>query len=374
LIVTAGIGPAASLSGSVIHFDAFISEHVQSSAGEKILKDIAPGVDFAALPAEERASLATEVFYRILRDTGRDFNDPKSDGYRNYDTGLEAIKSLFPEDVSWEGSILSQNRDIRTRSGGDIHILAPGGGLSMADFTIGNPFAPPGIISESGGQVSIFTRDSVSIGTGRIFTLRGGDVLIWSSKGDIAAGSSSRTIQSAPPTRVVIDPQSASVETDLAGLATGGGIGVLATVAGVDPGDVDLIAPSGIIDAGDAGIRVSGNINLAAVTVVNAGNISAGGVSTGAPSASVSAPSIGAVTSAANAAAATGSTEANPAEEQARRDTPTEQEESLSVITVEVIGYGGGAAPEDEDDEQEDRDDDETDSGPGAADFENPEF
>ena len=67
-------------------------------------------------------------------------------------------------------------------------------------------------------------------------------------------------MKSAPPTRVLIDPQSGAVQTDLAGLATGGGIGVLATVAGVAPGNVDLIAPVGVVDAGDAGIRSSGNL------------------------------------------------------------------------------------------------------------------
>ena len=59
-------------------------------------------------------------------------------------------------------------------------------------------------------------------------------------------------VQSAPPTQVLVDPQSADVQTDLAGLATGGGIGVLATLAGVAPGNVDLIAPVGVIDAGRA--------------------------------------------------------------------------------------------------------------------------
>ena len=49
----------------------------------------------------------------------------------------------------------------------------------------------------------------------------------------------------APPTRVLVDPQSADVKTDLAGLATGGGIGVLESVAGVPPADIDLIAPDG---------------------------------------------------------------------------------------------------------------------------------
>lgn len=355
LTVGAGIGPASSLSGSSLTFNPFITDFVETDAGKKHLETIAPGIDFSSLSEEEQAILALEVFYLTLRDTGRDFNDPDSPGYRKYDNGFAAIKALFPESTSWEGEILTQSRDIRTRSGGDISIFAPGGGLTMANTTIGNPLTPPGIVTESGGDISIFTNQSVNIGIGRIFTLRGGNAAIWSSKGDIAAGSSSRTISAAPPTRVIIDPQSASVETDLAGLATGGGIGVLATVEGVEPGDVDLIAPAGIIDAGDAGIRVSGNINLAAVTVVNSGNISAGGTSTGAPSASVSAPSISTVTSASNATAAAGSTVAKPGEGQKTGETAATHDEAPSIFTVEVIGYGGGGATDEEDEEEKEQ-------------------
>jgi len=271
---------------------------------------------------------------------------------------MAAIESLFgdPEQSTWSGEILARGRDIRTRSGGDIRILAPGGGLTLANTTLGNPLAPPGVITESGGSISIFTDQSVDIGIGRIFTLRGGDAVIWSTNGDIAAGSSSRTVQSAPPTRVVIDPQSASVETDLAGLATGGGIGVLAAVEGVEPGDVDLIAPTGTIDAGDAGIRVSGNINLAAVTVVNAGNISAGGTSTGG-NATVSAPSVATVTTASNSAAATTTAAPSP-EEETREEVPQEVATQLSVFDVVVIGYGGGAAAEEDEDEEDEEDED----------------
>lgn len=368
IVVGAGIGSAASLPASSLDFGNFITDFVLTPEGQLLIDEIAPGTDFASLGPDEQALLALEVFYRILRDTGRDFNDPASPGYRNYDSGFAAILSLFPSSTAWDGEILTQSRDIRTRSGGNISVFAPGGGLTMADTAIGNPLTPPGIVTESGGSISIFADQSVGIGIGRIFTLKGGDVSIWSSEGDIAAGSSSRTVSAAPPTRVVIDPQSAAVQTDLAGLATGGGIGVLATVEGVDPGDVDLIAPAGIIDAGDAGIRVSGNINLAAVTVVNAGNISASGTSAGAPSAGVSAPAVSTVTTASNAAASAATAATNPAEEQRNTGNITESEESPSIYTVEVIGYGGGSNADDEEEEEkdegEDEDEDEEDVTP----------
>ena len=146
------------------------------------------------------------------------------------------------------------------------------------------------------------------------------------------------------PTRVLIDPQSGDVKTDLAGLATGGGIGVLETVAGVPPSDVDLIAPSGTVDAGDAGIRVSGNLNISAQLVLNAGNIQVGGASVGVPV--VSAPNLAGLTAASNATAATTNAATQVASQNRTQAAP---EEVPSIISVEVIGYGGGEGGDDED-------------------------
>lgn len=248
---------------------------------------------------------------------------------------------------AFSGNIQTQARDIRTKSGGNISIFAPGGDLQLASTLIGETLAPPGIITESGGSISIFADQDISIGIARIFTLRGGDINIWSTAGNIAAGSSSKTVQSAPPTRVLIDPQSANVATDLAGLATGGGIGVLATVAGVAPGNVDLIAPIGAVDAGDAGIRATGNLNIAANVVLNAANISVNGSTGGTPAAaSVASPSLASV-SGANAATAATNNAPSQAAEQARSQQAS-SEQTPSIISVEVIGYGGGAGDDDE--------------------------
>jgi len=148
-------------------------------------------------------------------------------------------------------------------------------------------------------------------------------------------------VVTAPPTRVVIDATSAAVQTDLGGLATGGGIGVLASVEGVMAGDVDLIAPVGVVDAGDAGIRVTGNLNIAATAVLNASNIAVGGSAAGVPTAAVVAtPNLGALTQP-NPTTTTSNPAADLAKKQ-QEDERTQQEEQPSLITVEVLGYGGG--------------------------------
>lgn len=339
LVVAAGVGAAPGLANSGLNFDEFIDTYVAGPAGQAYLdelKDQIPQVPFDEMTPEEQAIVSFKVLALILRDAGRAYT---TDGDSAYAAGYAAIDLLFG-DVQAEGSITTRSRDIRTKNGGDINIVAPNGGLTLAQNIIGTPLAPPGIITESGGDISIFTRDDVNIGVGRIFTLRGGDEIIWSSEGDIAAGAASKTVKTAPPTRVLIDPQSANVQTDLAGLATGGGIGVLATVAGVPPGDVDLIAPAGAVDAGDAGIRVSGNLNIAAERVLNADNISVGGAAAGVPAAPVvAAPNIAGLTAASNTAGASVSAATDLANQAAKQEEQPEEEPS--IITVEVLGYGG---------------------------------
>jgi filamentous hemagglutinin family protein len=351
LFVGAGIGPANGLENSRLDFKTFISEFVEGDNGARYLGELASMLgedstladkltpeDFSTLPTEVQDRLALDLFYLVLRDAGRDHNVEGDPGFENYDAGFAAIDALFGRNT-WNGDINSRARDIRTKSGGDIDIFAPGGGLQLANSTLSATLTPPGIVTETGGNINIFTNDSVDLGIGRIFTLRGGNEVIWSSTGDIAAGASAKTVKSAPPTRVLIDPQSADVKTDLAGLATGGGIGVLATVEGVPPGAVDLIAPDGVVDAGDAGIRASGTVSIAATKVLNASNINAAttvGVPSSAPPPAAPPPA----PPASNSTAATNSA-ANEIASQAARQQNT-QNDTPSVFDVEVVGYGGG--------------------------------
>jgi hypothetical protein len=268
----------------------------------------------------------------------------------DYSEGYTLVNKLFGSRAS-TGDLFTRARDIRTANGGSITIAAPGGGVTMASDIFGNPLTPPGIVTEYGGAVSILTDGDVNIGQARIFTLRGGDLTIWSSSGDIAAGNAPKTVVTAPPTRVLIDATSADIQTDLGGLATGGGIGVLAAVEGVEEGAVNLIAPGGTVDAGDAGIRATGDIKIAAAAVVNADNISAGGTSAGVPaSASVAAPNIGGLTSGTSSSAAATSAASQVSQQSAPQEKPVD--ETPSLITVEVLGYGGGDSHQGEEEEE----------------------
>jgi hypothetical protein len=348
VIAAAGLGNAAvGISSSNLNFSSFINSFGTSPAGARYLGELEDALGIPSinlndptLSADQRDRYALALFYLVLRDAGRDYNNPASPNYRSYSAGFQAIADLFP--TSSSGSINTEARDIRTKSGGNISLFAPGGGLSLSPTSIGTQLAPPGIITEAGGGINVFTNTSVNIGISRIFTLKGGDIVIWSSTGNIAAGSSAKTVQSAPPTRVIIDPQSGSVNTDLAGLATGGGIGALASLTSVKPSNIDLIAPVGAVDAGDAGIRATGNLNIAATIVLNSSNIQVAGTTSGAPSApSVASPNIGGLASASSSTAAT-NTAAMSQQQQQQQQQQTSVQDEPSSFTVEVLGYGGG--------------------------------
>jgi hypothetical protein len=164
-------------------------------------------------------------------------------------------------------------------------------------------------------------------------TTFGGSIFGWSEEGDINAGrGATTTVLYTPPLRtydtygnVRLAPQVPS---------SGAGIATLNPIPEVAPGDIDLVAPLGTIDAGEAGIRVSGNINLAALQVLNAANIQVQGEATGIPVAV--AVNTGALTSASSAASAV----ANQAAQLAERARPQVRTEIPVIVQVRLLGFG----------------------------------
>ena len=120
---------------------------------------------------------------------------------------------------------------------------------------------------------------------------------------------------------------------------SGAGIATLAPIPGTPRGDVNLVAPLGIIDAGEAGIRVSGNANLTALSVVNAANAQVGGKSSGLPTVAV--PNVAAL----SAAGATAAAAAQSGQQASASAGARDNQNTPSVITVELVGYGDAGCP-----------------------------
>jgi hypothetical protein len=98
---------------------------------------------------------------------------------------------------------------------------------------------------------------------------------------------------------------------------------------------VDLIAPRGEVNAGDAGIRVAGNLTIAALRVVGADNIQVGGLSTGVPVVQ----STGAAASLAAGAGSAASAATQGAADLARGGGGQDAFRP-SFITVRILGFG----------------------------------
>jgi hypothetical protein len=247
---------------------------------------------FLLMDTSSQLAFVSKVFFAELVKSGREVNqDPKL----GFDRGYGAIDALFPGSrpgandppSPYQGDIRLSFSRIYSLSDGTISLFAPGGllnvGLANPPANLQSQRKPSqlGIVAQRAGDVRVFTAGDVLVNAARIFTLGGGDIGVWSTLGNIDAGRGAKSAISAPPPIVTTDAQG-NVKIDLGAAVAGSGIRTIITRNEV-PGNVDLIAPAGIVNAGDAGIGAAGNLNVAAQQVVGLDNIQVGGASTGVP-------------------------------------------------------------------------------------------
>jgi filamentous hemagglutinin family protein len=192
-----------------------------------------------------------------------------------------------------------------------ISTLSPSGGIFIFTngslnvgkstfFTSESQIQSTGIFTAQGGPINIFAYKDVNVNESRIMTFLGGDITVWSDTGSINAGRGSKTaVDASPPTPTYINGQLVLVFNPP---AVGSGIravtyapdGVDGPVPAPPAGNIDLFAPDGVIDAGEAGIA-GRNVILGAVQVLNANNIIFSAGSVGVP-VSTSLSGLGALT------------------------------------------------------------------------------
>ena len=228
-------------------------------------------------------------------------------------------------------------------TGGDIMLLGPGGNIDVGTLAAEsgiNPFVQPsgiGILTLDNGAIDTFTDASVLVDQSRILTVQGGDVVMWSSNGDLDAGRGARTTAQFTPLSVNFNPQDLQT-INLNGLVSGAGIGAIRSTPDAPSGSATLIAPHGTVNAGDASIRSTGNITIAALHVLNAANIAAVGTVSGVPQ--VGSVNLGSLESAGSTAGQAAKAAEDSVAAATNRGVQAGPQRTPSLITVEVLGFG----------------------------------
>ncbi|MBO9579645.1 MAG: filamentous hemagglutinin family protein [Sphingobium sp.] len=286
----------------------------------------------------------------------------------------EPVRNIVKGQPQAAERVITGNVDLRlatlqTVRGGDLTILGPGGDViagsvvRTADqssrrttaFDYANPTTLPllfeagnlkpfsngkiasiplgyeGILTLRGGAIRSFTDGDFILNQSRVFTQQSGDITMWSSNGDLNAGQGPKSASNFPPVTVRFD-ENGLAEVNSAGSVSGAGIGTFKRTPTDPASNVILIAPVGEVDAGDAGVRASGNVVVAAARVANADNFKAAGDITGVPAAAVT-PAVATPAAAASAVAAQAANAAGDNQANNRR----------SLITVDVLGPLGSA-------------------------------
>ncbi|MDY6905458.1 MAG: filamentous hemagglutinin family protein [Thermodesulfobacteriota bacterium] len=321
----AGAGALAVVAG--------LFKEMNLSTIQTFFQDLQEGGEaFSALQAEGEAAAAQAMVDQIETETILPFFDGGDLGQGNIYMAESQIaakgetsSAILETEVGGQGQYACSSSIYLVARGninvGETAMDAPGTGEAR----------DTGIYTALGGDIKIFSMGDINVNESRVMTFRGGDILAWSHAGDINAGRGARTAVNADPP--VVNPvykkdgddylyrckecdeesheKLEMTEAEWAGLgyetgnlsrvvdyyevaftppAVGSGIRALTyDPDGVEGpksapllGDAYLFAPSGIIDAGEAGIAAR-NVTLAAVEVLNVQNIEVAGVSVGVP-------------------------------------------------------------------------------------------
>ncbi|HUN24796.1 MAG TPA: filamentous hemagglutinin family protein [Steroidobacteraceae bacterium] len=340
-------------------FDSSLIAFVEGVTGSTQLTAAQAKAIFGSMSAALQRAFVEQLFFEVL-DT---YGSEAANGIGSIAGAYQAIQTLFPganpdlsqgETDPYAGDISLYFSEVSTEQSGDISLLAPGGsidvGLSLAPTAFGTQLQKTpsqlGLVAEGPGNVDTFSYGSLSVDQSRVFASNGGNIVIWSTEGNIDAGAGSKTAVAAPSPIVSYDANG-NPTVSFTAQRSGSGIQAQSATPGVPPGNVSLFAPHGVINANDAGIA-AGNLTVVAVQVLGTSNITVSGTEVGVP---VTATGLGAsvVGASTTAAGAMTSGEQSLAPTQQQQQQAPEAESALNWLDVFVLGFGEqNCSPNDE--------------------------
>ncbi len=370
----------AGLGTHGLNFDAFIQRYFETGLyavqlpGQTALSPAEALETLKTLPPERQLQPVLDAFFNELRNSGRTaaLSTPKDYSQGNLaiatllgdgqlhrvereifaDSSAGASQATVLRTIAYDtpippglyaGDINLYFSQIASVAGGDIDLIAPGGRLNVGlatppdSFGIAKASADLGLITQTvGDDIRALLAGDLDVNESRVVSADRGDILVWSSNGDVDAGRGSRSALAAPGNTFQFD-ENGIVTVSAPAPVEGSGIQALTSDANQPAGEVTLAAPSGVVDAGEAGIK-GGKINIAAPETRNSGRISGTSVS------GVAATSVGVSASVAGAGGAAGGATKGVADTGSERRQPAGTGDvassSMSLISVEFLGFG----------------------------------
>jgi hypothetical protein len=323
----------AQISAAVSPYSADLLAYVRARTGQLDLQPAQAQSAFEALSAADQLLFEQRVAFTELRSAGRSaLNDNDNFAYLR---GYLALDALFPAAGPAQADIRLSGSQVKTQQGGDIKLLAPRGSINVGDLgSSGSAKSASdiGIVTVAGGAIHAAVRDQIAVNQSRVFSLARGDVLLWAGLGNVDAGRGAKTVTGSPAPLYTINSKGEFV-VDTSGSFSGSGIAVLDAAS-----TLDLYAPMGEINAGDAGIRAKGNANFGAVRFVGADNLAVGGSALGAPPAPPTSSVSVVPSSAGNSAAAIAARPADNGDDDDKR----RKRRSRRRLWLDFLGFGSG--------------------------------
>jgi hypothetical protein len=225
---------------------------------------------------------------------------------------------------------------VETLQDSKITVLAPRGSVDVGTLVAGTnkkAASTLGIVTADGGDIAMVVGDSVNVDQSRVFTVGLGDLLMWASNGSLDAGRGGKTVVGAPAPVYYLNAQGQFV-IDTSGSFSGSGIAVLNAAS-----SLDLYAPKGEINAGDAGIKSLGNAYFGAASFVGADNLNVGGLAVGAPPPASTGGGTAGLAAVGQSATAATQVNAGDSEEEKER----KRRKRLNLV-LDLLGFGDGTS------------------------------
>jgi hypothetical protein len=216
--ISAYLDPA-NAGGVLQSYSDQLADYMRKNENNPGLSAAQALADFRALPAARQMPFIEQVYFAELKAGGEAAANGQGAGGKGYDRAYKAIQILFPGSTpgtpnavyNGDVSLYGLSR-IRTEAGGDINIMAPGGGVTLGfenqtpNLSGQTDTARPGLLTLRGGNVTLFTETGVIVAQSRVFTELGGDILMFSTNGDLNAGKGKKTSLVTSPPQFTVDP------------------------------------------------------------------------------------------------------------------------------------------------------------------------